>query len=285
MNVNLSFKVGDIVKSSQIHDEFLCSTQSGMNYSSKTKTLVLFSHHEGGLYGDRWDEDILHYTGMGQLGDMEMRGANLRLKDAEKDGTEIHLFEVFKKTEYTYRGVFVLCDKPYQEKQLDRDGNLRKVWMFPIKSKQPDIGIPLQTFKDNNDDKDKNVKKKKLSGKELVTKAKEIKNKDPSRRYVRSLEYERDPIIAAAAKYLAKGVCLLCNNPAPFKDKDGQPYLECHHIVWLSEGGADELKNTAALCPNCHKKMHVVADPEDVKKLQTVIKEKLKAFDETGKII
>ena len=279
MSVKLSFKVGDVVTSKQIHDEFLCSTQSGMNYSSKTKTLVLFSHHEGGLYGDRWDKDILHYTGMGQLGDMEMKGPNLRLKDAEKDGTEIHLFEVFKKTEFTYRGVFVLHGKPYQETQLDKEGKPRKAWMFPIQSKEPDLGIPAQTYKDNKDEKDKNVKKKKLSGNELVKKAKEIKNKNPSRRYVRSLEYERDPIIAAASKYLAKGVCLLCNNPAPFKDKDGQPYLECHHIVWLSEGGADELKNTAALCPNCHKKMHVVADPEDVKVLQTAIKEKLKAFE------
>ena len=32
-------------------------------------------------------------------------------------------------------------------------------------------------------------------------------------------------------------------------------------------------------------KLHVVADPEDVKKLQSIIKEKLKAFDETGEII
>ena len=50
-------------------------------------------------------------------------------------------------------------------------------------------------------------------------------------------------------------------------------------------GDVDELINTAALCPNCHKMMHVVANPEDVKKLQSSIKEKLKAFDETGKII
>ena len=77
----------------------------------------------------------------------------------------------------------------------------------------------------------------------------------------------------------------MCKTPAPFNDKDGAPYLESHHIIWLSKGGADELSNTAALCPNCHRRMHVVADPEDVKKLQSIIKEKLKAFDETGKII
>ena len=36
MSVNLPFKVGDVVTTTQIHDAFLCSTQSGMNYSSKT---------------------------------------------------------------------------------------------------------------------------------------------------------------------------------------------------------------------------------------------------------
>ena len=277
--IPLTIKIGDVVDAKKINQEFKCAYASGMNFSTTYNALVLFSHHEGGLYSDRWDKDILHYTGMGQHGDMEMNGPNRRLKDAKKDETEIHLFEVFKKTEYTYRGEFILNADPYQEIQPDVDGKPRKVWMFPIKSKEPDIGIPLETYNDNNDDKDKNVKKKKLSGKALVEKAKGIKNKNPSRRYVRSLEYERDPIIAAASKYLAKGICQLCNNPAPFKDKNGQPYLECHHIVWLSEGGVDELINTAALCPNCHKKMHVVADPEDVKKLQSIIKEKLKAFN------
>lgn len=69
-------------------------------------------------------------------------------------------------------------------------------------------------------------------------------------------------------KLRAKGICQLCEKPAPFNDKNGNPYLECHHIIWLSEGGADELRNTVALCPNCHKKMHIVNDDEDVKKLQ-----------------
>ena len=55
-------------------------------------------------------------------------------------------------------------------------------------------------------------------------------------------------------------------------DKNDKPYLESHHIIWLSEGGSDTLDNTAALCPNCHKKMHVVNDPKDVIKLQEVNK-------------
>lgn len=77
----------------------------------------------------------------------------------------------------------------------------------------------------------------------------------------------RNPYIAEYAKRRAGGICQLCGNSAPFKNKDGEPYLESHHIVWLSEGGEDTVKNTVALCPNCHKKMHVLNLPEDVERL------------------
>ena len=285
--IPLTFKIGDIVNSKQINKEFRCSPYSGMNYSSTYNALVLYSYHEGGLYDDRWKGDILHYTGMGRNGDMEMTGQNLRLKESPNTDLEIHLFEVFEPTEYTYRGEFVLCDDPYPEFQEDENKNMRRVWMFPIKAKNQDIGIPFDQFKKNEENRKKSALKdgrKKKTPEELV---KAARNKHPriSHRKVQSDEYERDQQIAEASKALAKGVCLLCKTPAPFKDKDGAPYLESHHIIWLSKGGADELSNTAALCPNCHRKMHVVADPEDVKKLQSIIKEKLKAFDETGKII
>jgi 5-methylcytosine-specific restriction protein A len=39
-------------------------------------------------------------------------------------------------------------------------------------------------------------------------------------------------------------------------DLNEEPFLEVHHIIPLSEGGTDDLKNTAALCPNCHRAVH-----------------------------
>jgi len=65
-------------------------------------------------------------------------------------------------------------------------------------------------------------------------------------------------------KQRARGICQLCGRKAPFNDKQGNPYLEVHHIIWLSRGGADKLSNTAALCPNCHAKMHIVDDDKDI---------------------
>ena len=109
---------------------------------------------------------------------------------------------------------------------------------------------------------------KSLSDSELYEKAKQRSSLKPSERVTTISTYVRDVYVAEASKRRAKGICQLCEKPAPFNDKNGNPYLECHHIIWLSEGGADELRNTVALCPNCHKKMHIVNDDEDVKKLQ-----------------
>lgn len=77
----------------------------------------------------------------------------------------------------------------------------------------------------------------------------------------------RDGYVARYAKVRANGICQLCGKEAPFLGADGEPYLESHHIVWLAKGGADSVENTVALCPNCHRKMHVVKDAQDVEHL------------------
>ena len=82
--------------------------------------------------------------------------------------------------------------------------------------------------------------------------------------------YNRSNEVARETKRRANGICQLCNQKAPFIDKNGEPYLEAHHIVWLSRGGEDSTTNTVALCPNCHKKMHHLDLKEDVDKLLLV---------------
>ena len=89
----------------------------------------------------------------------------------------------------------------------------------------------------------------------------------PEQYQVREKRYVRSPYVAALAKRRANGFCDLCKKPAPFLDPYGQPYLEVHHIRPLAEGGADDKKNVAALCPNCHRKMHSLKDIQDSKAL------------------
>ncbi len=69
--------------------------------------------------------------------------------------------------------------------------------------------------------------------------------------------YKRNPDVVAEVLIRAKGKCECCGAQAPFdKRKDGEPYLEVHHKVFLSKGGDDTVDNAEALCPNCHREKH-----------------------------
>lgn len=69
-------------------------------------------------------------------------------------------------------------------------------------------------------------------------------------------EYTRSATIREYVKARAGGYCEACENPAPFKNTDGEPYLHAHHIHELSGGGSDTIDTVAAICPNCHYRIH-----------------------------
>jgi len=84
------------------------------------------------------------------------------------------------------------------------------------------------------------------------------KKKKPKEARTSAKRYITDPNVAVYAKRQAGGKCQLCTQPAPFNYGEGDPYLEVHHIVWLAKGGEDTPQNAVALCPNCHRKMHIL---------------------------
>ena len=144
---------------------------------------------------------------------------------------------------------------------------MRNVWIFPVKvTDNHKVIIEKKVIDDNFKKKEK--KARKLSYAELAAKAKESQSTRTSVRETISQTYKRNPYIAEYAKRRANGVCQLCGISAPFKNKLGEPYLETHHIEWLSKGGSDTIDNTVALCPNCHKKMHVLDNLEDKRVLK-----------------
>ena len=100
-----------------------------------------------------------------------------------------------------------------------------------------------------------------------------------SYRTIKTTTYIRDPYIAEYAKLRADGFCQLCGEKAPFYTKNNKPYLEAHHLKWLSKGGTDTIDNVVALCPNFHRKMHELNDKDDIKKLKMVLDEYDKIID------
>lgn len=271
MGYKPKFKVGEVLSNDEIRKAYKVGMQGGMRKSNTYNCLVIISDHTKGLYDDKWHDDELHYTGMGTQGDQVLQGnQNGTLYNSNTNGVEIHLFEVLVPREYIYVGVVKLCGKPYQEQQPDVNGKMRKVWMFPVK---PVAGTPIVPAEKFNSLQVKKQKQAEAMSMEDLKRLAEAKSKsNPGTRKVTSTEIVRDPHVSEYVKRAAKGICALCGQPAPFKDKKGQPYLETHHIIWLSKGGADSIDNTAALCPNCHTKMHIVNDAADVKILLTYAK-------------
>ena len=92
----------------------------------------------------------------------------------------------------------------------------------------------------------------------------EVGQDHPQKRDRITSTYVRSASVVEQVKIRADGFCQLCKKEAPFKDKEGKPYLEVHHIIWLSRGGPDTIENAVALCPNCHSKMHIIDDPTDI---------------------
>lgn len=101
---------------------------------------------------------------------------------------------------------------------------------------------------------------------ELILKTEELKKtlgnklpkglKVPKKTSKSSTIYCRDAAVRAYILLNSNGICELCDKEAPFRDKNGDPYLEIHHILPLSCNGSDTITNTVALCPNCHRSIH-----------------------------
>ncbi|MCF8321714.1 MAG: HNH endonuclease [Flavobacterium sp.] len=91
-------------------------------------------------------------------------------------------------------------------------------------------------------------------------------------RNVLTTQFVRNEYIREYARVRADGICELCYNPAPFIDYYGNPFLETHHVIFLSKGGADSIDNVVAICPNCHRKIHNLNLEEDVNKLLEKLK-------------
>ncbi|EQB8942034.1 HNH endonuclease [Vibrio parahaemolyticus] len=261
-NVINKLSSGDKIDNKRLCELFGCSPQGGMRKSNSTSTLVVVSNHIKSIYDDRWEGDTLHYTGMGTKGDQSLEFAqNKTLANSNTNGVDVYLFEVFRNKEYTYAGQVTLAAKPYSEKQPDENGVVRLVYVFPLKLLSGTHHVIAEDQKNVYDVKRK--KAKKLNDEELANRAKQSRLK-PSASQQTSTVYERNVWVAEYAKRLAGGICQLCLQPAPFQTQKNEPYLETHHIKWLSRGGTDTPSNTIALCPNCHKKMHIIDLKEDI---------------------
>lgn len=253
---------GKILTNDDLVQVFSVGNAGGMRWSSAVNALVIIADQTKGLYNDRWDGLVLYYTGMGRIGDQSMTGQNLRLAQQAETHTAVYLFEVFEKNNYVFAGQVKLISPVRTEQQPDDEGNLRSVYVYPLElvtASQPPSPTTEQLGQISHERK-RELRKK--TSEQLKKLARLGGNEKPGRRTVSADQFDRNEAVAEYVKRLANGICALCGSFAPFETKDG-PYLECHHIVHLAKGGADCIENAVALCPNCHRKMHMIDLVED----------------------
>ena len=85
----------------------------------------------------------------------------------------------------------------------------------------------------------------------------------PAKSSTTSCGFQRDPEVVAYVLQQADGRCESCDVDAPFLKPNGMPYLEVHHVRWLSKRGSDTVQNSVAVCPNCHRELHYGAEQDE----------------------
>lgn len=134
------------------------------------------------------------------------------------------------------------------------------------------IPVPEEVVKEKDMNRRKLISK--LSDEELLRRVQNIGDGLPKESRVITTNYARNQEVTEYALRRAKGKCDLCLEYAPFKKKDKTPYLEAHHVEWLSRGGEDNIHNVVAVCPNCHRMLHVL----DEKDKKSLLKRRLKVY-------
>lgn len=239
-----------------------------MRRAHATESLVLIADHTLSLYENRWIDGRFHFSGIGTRGDQQLGfSQNKTLAESPDNPVSVFLFEVFETGRYIFTGRVVLAEAPYTASHPDIEGRCRSVWVFPLRliEEERSPRIAEELIQKNRIRSERLARK--LTDKELVKRAANIRSRAGCRRATINL-YEKNVYVAELARRKANGSCQLCEQPAPFRDRNGRAFLETHHIKRISEGGEDTIDNTVALCPNCHAKMHALNLKSDCRRLK-----------------
>lgn len=249
--------------------------QAGIWTPKEFPVVFVFSGDSGKAYGynDEWKDGVYQYSGEGQVGDMTFTGGNKAIRDHRKDGKDLLLLKDLGKGKgVRFEGLFE-CASWREIDGVDKNKNARKIIRFDL--------VPVSTAAGELDSETSQAPPSiaPLSLEELrkaaltaaATPAVQPKSSDAKRVWRERSDKVRDYVLARS-----RGVCECCDAPAPFKKKNGTPYLEPHHTTRLADDGPDHPAWVAAICPNCHREVH---SGEDGDALNKKISEKLKTIE------
>jgi 5-methylcytosine-specific restriction protein A len=100
--------------------------------------------------------------------------------------------------------------------------------------------------------------------------------------------WSRDPGIAKVALEKAGYLCLVDTSHTTFTSKaNGKQFVEAHHLVPMEHQGKfdyslDVPENIVALCPICHRKIHLATAEEMINMLKMLIEERKEGLEHRG---
>lgn len=253
----IAFEIGKVYdRRTQIHGPFGGSLQSGISPSAKSPAVFIFTGDSGAQFGysDHFDAfGVFHYTGEGQVGNMQLRGGNKAILEHASNGASLHLFKALgkkagKSLGQQYMGEFVCADHVWKD-GLDRNGSSRRIIQFHL--------LPIDRVNEAvvEEATDTPLPTSISEARALALKAMSSQEGAGASTTVRTI-YQRSAQVKHYVLLRAAGRCESCGKSAPFLRKDGTPYLEPHHINRLSDGGLDHPRYVGAVCPACHREIH-----------------------------
>lgn len=245
-----------------IHGRYGGQQQGGISTPVNHDVIFIFTGDTGKDYGYRDEfrpDGTFWYTGEGQIGDMQMLRGNLAIKDHIEQGKALLLFEYASSGHVKFVSE-VVCVNYHTEQRPDKNNNFRNAFVFHLAMvSSQDSGSSIREPEAIYHIKHTNLRKKSLSELREIATSKVSRN-NQNRELQISVKVRSEAIKIYALKR-ADGVCEACGKDAPFNSKDG-PYLEVHHLKRIADGGPDLPQNVAALCPNCHRRIHFGKDGE-----------------------
>lgn len=255
------FEVGkEYNRKLDIHGIYKGQSQGGISTPSGFPVIFIFTSDAGEQHGykDEYrDDGVFWYTGEGQIGDMKMEAGNKAILEHAKNMKAIHVFEYTRKAHVRFIGT-AECLGYHEETRPDREGQERNVFVFHLDIdsvlEKNQVSEPKAVYGSNNP---KNLRNKTI--KELRNVALSKVPRTASAKEKREAAYYRSEALKIYAIARSKGFCEGCGLEAPFQTYRG-PFLECHHVHRLADGGPDHPQNVVALCPNCHRRAHYAKD-------------------------
>ena len=253
------FKIGQVYRrATEIHDVYGGQRNGGISTPKQHGMVLLFFGDAGEDFGyeDKFHDGIFWYTGEGQVGDMQMVRGNAAIRDHESDGKALYLFEIVGQGNVRHVGQATYLGH-HTEQRPDRNGDIRQAIVFELEvdstSTLPEPVHPSSGRADT-------PTAERLWSRPIN----EIRDLAIQRPPTHVSKVERRQYTAVRSEAVkvyvlrrANGKCECCNAPAPFKRRGNhRPYLEPHHLTRLADGGPDHPASVAAVCPNCHRKIH-----------------------------